>query len=84
MIKYLCDHCGTCFAETEAASRNDLIDIYPDGRGYFKKSVICPECNSDDLTEIELRSAECLDYDENIGCAGDCDTCPLMTEGGQV
>lgn len=79
MIKLVCDRCGACFTESEADKRTDLVDIYPDGRGYFKSSPICPECGADDLTEIELKAAECIEFDDLIGCGGDCDDCPLMT-----
>lgn len=84
MTKYKCDRCGACFNDIEAAARTDLVDLYPDGRGYYQTTVICPECNSDDLTEIELINADCLEYDDLIGCEGDCDNCPLMTDKGDA
>lgn len=83
MLKYKCNRCGACFNENEADERQCCDDFgHYEGFGhYFEKySVpICPECDSDDLTELHL-DQECTNYDEEFGCQGNCEECPMNGE----
>lgn len=82
MIKYKCTSCGCCFKESEADTRSELVDSSPYYR-HYESYVACPECGEDEVEEIDLRDRECLDYDEEFGCEGVCEDCPLL-QGGEA
>lgn len=80
MIKYLCRRCKHCFTETQAELTNVEIDYTPGYGSYCESYITCPECNEhEDIEELNL-SKECEEYDEEFGCEGDCDNCPLNQE----
>lgn len=77
-IKCKCNACGYVFPEDDAGQRSELVDSGP-GYKYFESYRCCPECGYDDFEEVELSEA-CEEYDEEFGCEGVCDECPLMQE----
>ena len=80
MLKYKCNKCGACFNETEAETHSELIDISRGYSPYFEHYVACPECNSwEDIAELSL-GKECQEYDEEFGCEGNCEDCPMNGE----
>ena len=85
MRKYKCKDCGACFDENDADEKRYTDDIdYFECYGRYVESYtvpICLVCGSEDLIELDLKG-DCEDYDEENGCEGDCDNCPLMTEEG--
>ena len=82
MIKYFCERCGACFRETEADQHDELIDMSQGYSPYYEHYVKCPECEGwEDIVELSL-SKECEEYDDEHGCKGQCDECPLNEEEG--
>ena len=79
MIKYKCDRCGYCFTEEEADFKNVLVDYTAPYGAYYQQFMVCPECDSDDYSELDL-GKECAEYDEEFGCDGDCENCPINKE----
>lgn len=81
MKKYICQCCGKCFNPEDAEETCELIttDAWA-GPQYGHGVPSCPECYSRDLEEIHLTNKACQEYDEEYGCEGNCDECPLMTD----
>lgn len=77
MTKYKCASCGACFKEEEADEGKELIDHFSGYGNYYEKYYKCPECGESDLEELIL-DKECIEYEDEFGCEGDCEDCPLM------
>lgn len=81
MKKYKCECCGRCCYPEELEERYEIetTDAWA-GPQYYGPIYICPECGNDELKELNIWNKACIEYDEEFGCAGDCDDCPLMTD----
>lgn len=77
MIKYKCTNCGCCFTEEEADTLNVMIDYDARWGAYTEAIMICPECSDGDHLEELTLNEDCQEYDEEFGCEGNCDDCPL-------
>lgn len=82
MIKYFCTNCGECFSETQADTHKELIDYFAGYGNLYEHYIACPECGSTDVDELSL-DKECEKYDDEFGCEGICDECPLTKEEGE-
>jgi len=83
MRKYKCGKCDCCFSEDDADTVNVEIDYDPRWGSYCESYYACPECREhEDLEELDL-DKECQAYDEEHGCDGCCDKCPVHQEGEQ-
>ena len=77
MIKYKCERCGCCFTETQAELTNVEIDYTPGYGSYCESYITCPNCSEhEDIAELILNK-DCEEYDEEFGCEGNCDDCPM-------
>lgn len=81
MKKYKCKCCGRCFYPQDAEEVDELVttDAWA-GPQYGYPAPACPECYSKDLEELNIWNQACIEYDEEYGCQGDCEECPLMTD----
>ena len=54
-----------------------MIDYDARWGAYTEAIMICPECSDGDHLEELTLNEDCQEYDEEFGCVGNCDDCPL-------